>query len=138
MLLLHVTYNLCIKSLFLSVIPASNASGILPERVRTSRNDRNLELWQPEVSASKRDHWGIIIRENNFTTDLLYQVPQKAFLSLSTASFILPTGTVNAKRTYPSPGAPKPLPGVVSTPALSRICATKLEESNCFGTFAHK
>ena len=42
--------RLLFECLFFSVIPAiPNAfgrSGILPERFRTSRNDRNIELWQ--------------------------------------------------------------------------------------------
>ncbi len=42
-----------------------------------------------------------------------------AFFILSTASFVLATGTVSANLTYPSPGAPKPLPGVPRTPTFS-------------------
>jgi hypothetical protein len=35
---------------------------------------------------------------------------------------------------YPSPGAPKPLPGVVKIPAFSSRCAVKDVEVYPFGT----
>ncbi len=52
---------------------------------------------------------------------LLAQNP--AFSILSSASLSLSSETVRAKRIYPSPEGPKPLPGVVTTPQFLRICA---------------
>ena len=46
-----------------------------------------------------------------------------AFSILSSASLSLASGTVRAKRIYPSPEGPKPLPGVVTTPQFLRTCA---------------
>lgn len=46
----------------------------------------------------------------------------------SSASAILGSGTVSAKRTYPSPEGPRPLPGVATMAASSRsLAATSLE-----------
>ncbi len=55
------------------------------------------------------------------STSLLAQNP--AFSILSSASLSLSSGTVRAKRIYPSPEGPNPLPGVVTTPQFLRICA---------------
>ena len=52
---------------------------------------------------------------------LLAQNP--TFSILSSASLSLASGTVRAKRIYPSPEGPKPLPGVVTTPQFLKICA---------------
>ena len=52
---------------------------------------------------------------------LLAQNP--AFSILSSASLSLSSGTVRAKRIYPSPEGPKPFPGVVTTPQFLKICA---------------
>lgn len=46
-----------------------------------------------------------------------------AFSILSSASVSLASGTVSAKRIYPSPEGPKPFPGVVTTPQFLRTCA---------------
>ena len=46
-----------------------------------------------------------------------------AFSILSSASLSLASGTVRAKRIYPSPEGPKPFPGVVTTPQFLRTCA---------------
>jgi len=51
------TLGLQLIECFFGVIPAKHgASGILPERLRASRNDVNMDLWQPEASASKGNH----------------------------------------------------------------------------------
>ena len=55
------------------------------------------------------------------STRLLAQKP--AFSILSRASVSLASGTVRAKRMYPSPEGPKPLPGVVTTPQFLKTCA---------------
>ncbi len=46
-----------------------------------------------------------------------------AFSILSSASVSLASGTVRAKRMYPSPEGPKPFPGVVTTPQFLKTCA---------------
>ncbi len=46
-----------------------------------------------------------------------------AFSILSKASLSLASGTVRAKRIYPSPEGPKPFPGVVTTPQFLKTCA---------------
>lgn len=51
------------------------------------------------------------------------QAQKPAFSILSSASLSLASGTVRAKRMYPSPEGPKPLPGVVTTPQFLKTCA---------------
>ena len=51
------------------------------------------------------------------------QAQKPAFSILSKASLSLASGTVRAKRIYPSPEGPKPFPGVVTTPQFLKTCA---------------
>lgn len=48
------------------------------------------------------------------------------------ASFILSTERVMAKRMYPEPDTPKPVPGVTTIPASLIIFATNSTESGSF------
>ena len=54
------------------------------------------------------------------------------------ASSMRATGTVMAMRKYPSPGAPKPLPGVSTTPVSWSTRVTKAAEVCPTGTLHHR
>ena len=60
-----------------------------------------------------------------------------SFRRRSKARRIRSASTVKAARRKPSPVAPKPFPGVTTTPAFTRSSTQKLLEVNPVGTGTH-